>query len=429
LDVNALISERSTPEEPYMRIAFFLDGVPNTGGGFQQAFSTIELLIRKQITKHEILVFTRFEQSRRRLLQHGIEAIPFKHRPFNLIDRWSATLLGSVIVRCVRHLGFRRLGRHLDALLDDQGIDLAVVNEGDIGWCIGDHPLIVSVWDLDHRDRPEFPEVLTDRVFERREKGLRMMLTRALAVIADSPSSAHRIAHLYHVDLDRIIELPFLPSLAVRRHAAGNGAMTVEAARQEYHLPDHYVFYPAFFSFIKNHFYLLEGLAELERRHGIMLHAVFCGGAEQGEQEHLQQQVHSLGLTERVHFLGLVTDEHVPALYEGAIALVMPSYGGPTNLPPLEAIILGCPVICSDLPGCREQLGDAAIYCNLADPSSLAAHLATLIQNPAHFDAVRIAARRRAEEMAKIDYAERLARLFDDYAYVRRRWVWPEMPQ
>jgi hypothetical protein len=52
---------------------------------------------------------------------------------------------------------------------------------------------------------------------------------------------------------------------------------------------------------------------------------------------------------------------HVPALYEGAIALVMPSYGGPTNFPPLEAVVLCCPVVCCDLPGCREQMRDAAL--------------------------------------------------------------------
>jgi glycosyltransferase involved in cell wall biosynthesis len=39
----------------------------------------------------------------------------------------------------------------------------------------------------------------------------------------------------------------------------------------------------------------------------------------------------------------------------------MPSYFGSTNLPPLEAVSLGCPVIYSDLPEFREQMGDAAI--------------------------------------------------------------------
>lgn len=44
--------------------------------------------------------------------------------------------------------------------------------------------------------------------------------------------------------------------------------------------------------------------------------------------------------------------------------LVFPSLLGPTNMPPLEARVLGCPVLCSDFLGHREQLGDGALYFN-----------------------------------------------------------------
>ena len=168
----------------------------------------------------------------------------------------------------------------------------------------------------------------------------------------------------------------------MRRHAAGEKAVAIEDIITKYALPDRYVFYPAYFSFHKNHLYLLEGLIELQRRHGITLHAVFCGGGDSGDQENVERQVHALGLREQVHFLGLIPDGEVPALYEGALALVMPAYFAPTNLPPLEAMALGCPVIYSDHPDFRQQLGDAALYCNLADASSLADLLASLLRDP-----------------------------------------------
>ena len=37
------------------------------------------------------------------------------------------------------------------------------------------------------------------------------------------------------------------------------------------------------------------------------------------------------------------------------------SFFGPDNIPPLEAFALGCPVIASNVPGAKEQLGDAAV--------------------------------------------------------------------
>jgi glycosyltransferase involved in cell wall biosynthesis len=409
-----------------MRIGVFLECSHDNGGAFQQSFSAVEALTHGAV-QHEVVVFTPFEETRRLLSEHGIDAVRFQHRGYRLLDRWSSTVVGGAILRRLRRLGLRRLGRHLDAVLDDHGIDLVILNHLDeTVRRIGDHPFIITIYDVDHRDHPEFPEAFSDRLFDRVERTHLAVLTRALAVITNSACIARRIADLYQVDPERIIVLPLVPSLPVRRHAAGKGSTTVEEVRRKYHLPDRYVFYPAWFLFHKNHLYLLEGLLELERRHGIVLHAVFCGGDPQGQRARVERQVQALGLRERVQFLGLVPDADIPALYQGAVALVMPSYFGPTNLPPVEAVTLDCPAICSDLPGCREQMGDAALYCDLADPANLADHLRALVQDPALVDRLKHAGRRLAAELAQIDYAERLAPLLDDYAYVRRRWAWPE---
>jgi len=315
----------------------------------------------------------------------------------------------------------------VDEMLDEHRIDVALLNDmGDVAWCIGDHPFIVTVWDLNHRDYPDFPGAFKDRLFERRERHLSTTLNRALAVIANSESGARRIAELYRVQASRIVVLPFLPSLAVRQHAAGNEMVSAEAVRRKYNLPDQYIFYPAYFSFDKNHLYLLESLEALERCYGIVLPAVFCGGGDPGEQDRVERQAQALGLTQRVHFIGRVPDQDIPGLYQGALALVMPTYGGPTNLPPLEAVTLGCPVVYSDLPGCREQMGDAALYCDLSNPSNLASHLAALMQDPSLRNRLRTTGYTRAAEIAQIDYGAQLARVLDEYAYLQRRWAWPD---
>ena len=62
--------------------------------------------------------------------------------------------------------------------------------------------------------------------------------------------------------------------------------------------------------------------------------------------------------------LGYVPDSEISELYQRARALIMPTFFGPTNIPPLEAIAVGCPVAVSDIYGMREQLGNAAIYFN-----------------------------------------------------------------
>ena len=219
--------------------------------------------------------------------------------------------------------------------------------------------------------------------------------------------------------------MPFLPSLPVRRHKAGEGVITADGVRAKYDLPDQFAFFPAFLTHHKNALYMLEALVDLERRHGVVLHAVFCGSGTPAALALVKRQVDALGLRGRIRLLGSVPDGDVPALYEAALALVAPSYFGPINLPPLEAATLGCPVICADYEACREQMKDAALYCDLKAPSTLADHLLALMRDENLRSRLRQESRKLADELAAVDYRAQLAGVLDEYEYKRRRWAWP----
>lgn len=411
-----------------MRIGIFLECPPSNGGAFQQSFSTIQLLMQECTSKHEFIVFTQHEQTHRKLAEHGIHAIRFKHAVFfRLLDRWSATGLGGAILTRLRWLGFARLGRNLDALLDDHRIDLVILNDtGDVALRIGDHPFIITVHDLDHREHPEFPESFKDRLFEREERWNSETLVRAIAVITNSIYISRLIFKIYKVSPKRIIQLPFVPSHTVRQRAAGQLFQTAHQIQEKYHLAQPYIFYPAYFLPHKNHLYILEAIRELERNNGILLHAVFCGDDPVNHRQLVEKQARALALTERVRFLGLVSDEDIPGLYEGALAVVVPSYFGPTNLQPVEAVALARPVICSDLTGCREQMGDAALYCDLSDPKSLAGQLAKVIKDPILRQTLLTAGQKLAGQLAMPSYYRSLSPVLEDFDYIRRRWASPE---
>ena len=68
-------------------------------------------------------------------------------------------------------------------------------------------------------------------------------------------------------------------------------------------------------------------------------------------------------------------------LYKNSLALVMPTYFGPTNIPPLEAFALGVPVLYSDLPGLREQVGECSIAIKFGQSNSMATHLLSLMND------------------------------------------------
>ena len=262
-----------------MRVAVVMESVHDGTGGFQDALSKTISLKRANSSEHEFIVFTPHKKSRDLLAKEGIKSILFAHRIVRLLDRWSASAIGRALMRRLRRYGIKRLGRHFDAVLDDHGIDLVLFTDcGEVGLRLADHPFIITIWDQFNRDLPEFPEVFTDRQFELLERVPSSLLARAIAVIVDSSAGGHRIAALYRVDPRRIIELPFLPSLAVRRHAQGAGSTTIENLRRKYDLPERYLFYPSFPAPTKNNLYILDSLVTLERRHKMKLPVVFCGG-------------------------------------------------------------------------------------------------------------------------------------------------------
>jgi glycosyltransferase involved in cell wall biosynthesis len=70
--------------------------------------------------------------------------------------------------------------------------------------------------------------------------------------------------------------------------------------------------------------------------------------------------------------VGHISDAQLRALYESAGCFVFPSFYEGFGIPPLEAMACGCPVIAGDIGALRETCGDAALFCDPADPSSIA---------------------------------------------------------
>jgi len=95
--------------------------------------------------------------------------------------------------------------------------------------------------------------------------------------------------------------------------------------------------------------------------------------------------------------VGRVSDAELCALYEGARCFVFPSFYEGFGLPPLEAMNRGCPVICSGIPALRETCGDAALYCDPADPTSIALRIEAVLNDEALRQQLISAGRKRSQ--------------------------------
>jgi glycosyltransferase involved in cell wall biosynthesis len=129
----------------------------------------------------------------------------------------------------------------------------------------------------------------------------------------------------------------------------------------------------------KNHCRLLKAFEAICQSHPFALDLVFVGPSF--SRSHLiLDAIASSGVANQVHNLGFVSSELLRALYERALIFVHPSLLEGFGYPLLEAMAMGLPVACSDLPVFREIGGDIPVYFDPADPTAMAAAITSILQ-------------------------------------------------
>ena len=78
---------------------------------------------------------------------------------------------------------------------------------------------------------------------------------------------------------------------------------------------------------------------------------------------------------------GFVNDFDLPLIYNNAACLIFPSFYEGFGLPPLEAMVCGCPVIASNSASIPEVCGDAALYFDPLKFEELAENMLMLTNN------------------------------------------------
>ncbi len=226
-------------------------------------------------------------------------------------------------------------------------------------------PSIYEPWDLQHIALPD--------LFTRGEREWRTALysracRRARLVVTATRATKRDLVSMLGIDAGKILVIPRgsreLPNVTEAERMAAQRELKVQGP---------YLFYPAMSFPHKNHIRLLEALAILRDRHGLIVPLVCSGRKHAPFWPTIEAMLAKHRLENQVSFVGAVTDTQLAALFVGATALAFPSRFEGLGLPLLEAMQFGVPIAASNTSCIPEVLGEAGLLFDQEDPEAIAA--------------------------------------------------------
>jgi len=335
------------------KIGLYLEAAPHFGGTFQYNQTMLDALAALPADRFSVVIGYTSERWLTCLQDYNLRAVRiplgFWGRAFGL--GW--TLLGLPMSwwRALTPL-FHPMAK---ALLREH-CDLWIFPSYELRSYQFPIPALVTIHDLMFRYEKRFPESASRWEYFNRETICRNNCRWSKGILVESELGRRQMVESYRISPDRVHVLPniapkYMHSTEVRPDFAAH-----------YRLPAKYIFYPAQFWWHKNHKKLIEAVASLKSELPDL--KLVLSGGRQNAYAATVKLVQDLDLVTDVIFSGYLPDTDMPEFYRRARAMVMPTYYGPTNIPPLEAFAVGCPVAISGIYGMPEQAGDAALFFN-----------------------------------------------------------------
>ncbi|MCS6851284.1 MAG: glycosyltransferase family 4 protein [Gemmataceae bacterium] len=220
-----------------------------------------------------------------------------------------------------------------------------------------DLPTVTTLHDLSVLLHPEWHPA--DRV-RRFEREFARALSQSCHFLAISEAGRQEIIRTLNVPPDKVTRT----YMGVRPGLKPLSEAEVRPVLRRLGLPEQYLLYLGTIEPRKNVLRLMQaycGLPEAVRRRWPLVLIGSWGWRTADIAEYLHTEARHRGVT----YLGYVADDDVPAVYNGARALVYPSYYEGFGLPPVEMLACGGAVLASTAAAVAETVGRQA---HLIDP-------------------------------------------------------------
>ena len=322
-----------------IKLSFFVDTSRKSGGAFYEMDYISKSIIEKNKKRFDLSFICTNEDLTNELKKKNLQVNFFK---LNRLQR----LINYLIVQ---NSFFRRLFL--------------------ITLYLNNFNFIVTVPDISHLENTEFSEWVNHGEFQRKEELLSYSLRRSLKVITNADIIKNQLSKSYAILPEKIHIINQQPSTYIKYFE--NEPNKWDFVKKKFELPKKYLFYPAMYLAHKNHKLIIETVKFLNNKKNFDISAVFCG-ADKGYLDKIKNFSKDLNINEKIKFLPFVEDEYLPYIYISSFALVMPTFSGPTNIPPWEAFRLNVPVFYSNLKDIDKVYKDSVYYIDPHDYKTLA---------------------------------------------------------
>lgn len=406
-----------------MKIAVWLDSnySPTDGGCFSYNSRLIKAIDNYQFPEEIEVCFATFTG-------HKVEGLKREVVELGYIPHvtWVEKLKCSIPVvrwhvrQCVNYRIEKERNETYQKTLRDHGIKLLYYINQFSGFIPG-FPFVATHWDISFRSSFPFPELCGEEEYKTRKSYYQDFLPKALLVFTESEAGMKDLLSYTFLNKERIRIVPLFPGECTTLNVSES--QQNEILRQYGLVSGKFFFYPSHLCPSKNHFTAVKAFVGFKKEHPDWK-IIFTGAAQTaayGTANLINAMTEEAGVGKDVVIAGFVSVETIYTLYKNACSLVMPSYVGSTNMPPLEAMELGCPVICSNLPGHKEEMEDAAIYFDPMSADELTSAMETMVDHRDLF-VERINARAKHSPFNIDEAMKHISQYLCEAAIIRSSW-------
>ena len=338
-----------------MKVGIFLSSNETSGGTFQYNFTLFKILSEFQDKNLCIVIF---------YVNPIWESIVKGNKSIKVSFSFFFRLLFRIAIFFKFNLIFlKRIFKYFKCvkLIEGEQCDIIFYPSQDFLSFLLNTPAVVSIHDLMHRYENHFAEYTSGEII-RRDYIYGLICENSKIILSDSNLGRLHIIESYSVEAEKIEVLPFIPPTYF------DDCKLVDL-QKNYDIVGDFIFYPAAFWEHKNHKNLLIAFKEILLDYPQL--SLILVGARKNSYNNTIKLINDLEISKSVSILGFVDNDTIYTLYKESKLMIFVSLLGPTNIPPIEAIYLNCPLVCSKSYSMPEQVGSYGVLVDANNPKDI----------------------------------------------------------